>query len=581
MNVRVSPPLLRLAGIAITVLLASACAPAATPSPTSGPAAKSSESAPAAPTPPPAGSKTAPAVAETSGQPRRGGVLRAATLGGAPKVLHPYPEAQHNTTPRTDAATLIYANLIDIDYETLDFVADPRRSLATELPKVSPDGRTFTFTLRDDIKWSDGRPITSADFQFAYQQASNPANNFVGLTDVQRIASYRTPDPKTIEVTLKDPLARFPALVIAAAIIPVPEHVWQGKSWLDPGENPEIVKPTVVSGPYMPKELTAEQHSYVRNPNWWGKQPNIDEIVFVNATPQTTLELLKTRQVEWTQTVPPAQYEEATKLDHVNAFSWVGATGSYRNVLFNLKRPYLADQRVRAALAHAINREDLVQFEDNLAVPQPGVFTDGSKWKTDQVEKYEFDLNRSKQLLTEAGYTLQNGVLMDASGQPLKVEIIWPTTSQPRGKMATYLQQQWKQLGVEATVTGLEFNAYVEKYQRQRDFDVAMGSYSATLDPDGGKSLLLSDGTQNATGYANPRVDELINLAVAEQDEAKRKQLYDELQKVVVADLPYYYMVSVMETTAFDKKVGGVKPLKGGNILRQNNLQVIDWYIRQ
>src|SRR5687767_10573141 len=248
MNVRVSPPLLRLvAGVAITVLLASACAPAAQP----------------------AGSKSAPAVAETSGQPRRGGVLRAATLGGAPKVLHPYPEAQHNTTPRTDAATLIYANLIDIDYETLDFVADPRRSLAKELPKVSEDGRTFTFALRDDIKWSDDRPITSADFQFAYQQASNPANNFVGLTDVQRIASYRTPDPKTIEVTLKDPLARFPALVIAAAIIPVPEHVWQGKSWLDPGENPEIVKPTVVSGPYMPKELTAEQHSYVRNPNWW------------------------------------------------------------------------------------------------------------------------------------------------------------------------------------------------------------------------------------------------------------------------------------------------------------------------
>jgi peptide/nickel transport system substrate-binding protein len=172
-------------------------------------------------------------------------------------------------------------------------------------------------------------------------------------------------------------------------------------------------------------------------------------------------------------------------------------------------------------------------------------------------------------------------VLRNSAGQPLKLEIIWPTTSQPRGKMATYLQQQWRGLGMEVTVTGLEFNAFVDKYSRQKDYDVAMGSYSAGLDPDGAKTQVQTGGTQNATGYSNPRVDELIKLGAAEQDDTKRKRLYDELQKIVVDDLPHYYMLTLKNVTAFDKRVRGVAPLKGGDILRQNNLQVLEWYLAQ
>src|SRR5207248_2765768 len=157
---------------------------------------------------------------------------------------------------------------------------------------ISNNGRTFRFTLRDDLKWSDGRPITSADFQFAWDNASNPDNDWVGLDDVERVESFRTPDAKTIEVTLKETLARFLAYGTAAMISPIPRHVWEGKPWYDADRNPEVLKPSVVSGPYMPDEISAERHSYKRNPNWWGKAPNIEQIVFVPASPTTTLELL-------------------------------------------------------------------------------------------------------------------------------------------------------------------------------------------------------------------------------------------------------------------------------------------------
>ncbi|HEX2186710.1 MAG TPA: ABC transporter substrate-binding protein [Chloroflexota bacterium] len=523
---------------------------------------------------------TAATGATPAQQPRKGGVLRASTLGGLPRVFHPYPEAQLNTTPHSDAWTLMGASLISIDWDKLDFRADPRTDLAREMPRISNGGRTYTFTLRDNIKWSDGRPITAADFLFAWENARKPENNWVALTSVvERTESLTTPDEKTVELTLKQPLARLLGLTIAASYSPMPKHIWEGKPWLDPGGNPEILMPTVVPGPYLPKEVNAELHRYARNPNWWGKETNLDEIVFLNGSVQTVLELLKTRQAEWAQSFPPAQFQEAKQIPHATVYDWTGGVASYRLMQFNLKRPNLSELQFREALVRAINRADLVQFEDDLAEPQFGLYPNKFSYASQAVERFDYDLNRAKSLLQQAGYTLDGSVLKDKSGQPVKLEILWPTTSQPRGKMATYAQQQWRQLGIEVTVTGMEFNAFVDRYQRQRDFDVVMGSFSqSSIDPDGIKSQYATNGSQNATGYSNQRVDELLEQGAVEQDEQRRRQIYDEIQKIAVAELPHFQMLSLKSFTAFDKNIQGVLPLKGGDILRQSNSQFMDWF---
>jgi peptide/nickel transport system substrate-binding protein len=566
--------------LSIVALLLAACTPAAPPSPAATPAKPSAEK-PAA-TGAPAKPAASPA-AKPAAQARKGGTLRASTLGGAPKVLHPYPETQQYTQGLVEGSTLMWNGLISIDWDSLEWRADPRGDLAREMPAISNGGRTFTFKLRDDIKWSDGKPITSADFVFAWENASKKENNYVGLNTLQRIEAFRAPDASTIEVTLKEPLARFVALTTASAIGPVPKHVWEGKPWLDPQANPEILKPSVVSGPYLPRELTAERHAYSRSPQYWGAQPNLDEVVFIQANPNTIVELLKTRQVEWAVDVPVSQYADAKRTPHVNVLEWTAATGSYRLMIFNLKRPLLSDKKVREALARAINRQDLIQFEEDLAVPQFSIFpATNTKWTNDRVEKYDFNLDRSKQLLQDAGFRLEGGVLKDKDGQPARLEIIWPTTSQPRGKMAAYAQQQWKQLGIETTVTGMEFNAWTDKYARQKDFDIAMGTYGGgSPDPDVAKSRYTSDGTQNANGYANPRVDELFAQAAVEQDDSRRKAMYDEIQKIVTDDLVNFYLVTPKSLTAFDRKVQGVSPRKGGSILYQNNGQFVEWYIAE
>jgi peptide/nickel transport system substrate-binding protein len=513
---------------------------------------------------------------------KKGGALRASTLGGLPKVLHPYPEAQNYTTPWSDANNLMWASLISVDYDKLEFVANPQKDLAKDLPKISADGKTFTFTLRDDLKWSDGKPITSADFLFAWQQATKKDNNYIGYDDlITRVESYKTPDPKTIEVTLKEKLARFVALSQVSDISPMPRQVWEGKPWLDATANPEVIKPTVVPGPYMIKEITAERASYTRNPQYWGKSPNLDEITFIGSNPNTVLELLNTKQVEWAQSFPPAQYATAKAIPHATVYEWSGATGSYRCMQFNLARANIKDKKFREAICRSLRREDMLQFEENLAVPQYGFYTQGNKWRFDGAEKYDFDLAKAKSLLTDAGYKLSGTTLMDPAGKAVKIDVLWPTTSAPRGKIAAYAQQQWKALGIETVVTGMEFNAFVDRYSRQKDFDVAMGSFSSGLDPDGPKEQLKTGGAQNAMGYSNKRVDELLVQGVVEQDDTKRKTIYDEIQKIVMDELPIYYMITLKNFTAFDKKVKDVVPLKGGDIFRQNNRQFMDWWLEQ
>src|SRR5439155_20659927 len=137
--------------------------------------------------------------------------------------------------------------------------------------------------------------------------------------------------------------------------------------------------------------------------------------------------------------------------------------------------------------------------------------------------------------------------LLGKDGQAVKLQVVFPTSSTPRGKIAAYLQQQYKQLGIEVEVKGLDFNAYTDQVQNRRDVDVSLAAYGGgSLDPDlGPKAQLLSNGQQNVTGYSNPQVDELFKQAANELNPTKRKQMYDQIQALVNAELPSHYLYAL------------------------------------
>jgi ABC-type transport system substrate-binding protein len=137
-----------------------------------------------------------------------------ASIGNLSPTLHPYPDSVGYTSTYQDAAILIWGGgdgmggLLAYDWNQLDF----KPAMATALPSVSADGKTYTFTLRSDLKWSDGSPITIDDFQFAWDNASKKENDFVGLDQLAEIAGYKTTPPSTIEVTLTEAKPREVAL---------------------------------------------------------------------------------------------------------------------------------------------------------------------------------------------------------------------------------------------------------------------------------------------------------------------------------------------------------------------------------
>jgi peptide/nickel transport system substrate-binding protein len=510
----------------------------------------------------PAGAPSPATKPSVVGAGRAGGTFTIAELGPLPKTLHPYPDSATYTDAWTSVASLLWSGgLLDLDATTLEYVP----YLASTWD-VSPDGKTFTFTLRDGLKWSDGQPITVDDFLFAWQNASLEENDFVGLEDLQRINACTAPDPKTLVIALKETLARDVAIAVVNTVVAVPKHVWEGKPWGDPAANPEILRPTVVSGPYLLKEWKdAESATLVRNPNWFNGSASFDQIVLKpGQQPTVAYELLKSGQAQWARQIPPSQYGEAKQNPNVNMLEWTAANSAFRVLDFNLQNEFLKDKRVREALARALNRPDVIQVAElNLGQPQYAFLNpSNTRWFASNVEHYDFDLNRARQLLQEAGYRLEGGRLLDSANQPIRLTVLYPVSSGPRAKIAAYLQQQYKQLGIDIEVKGLDANAYFEE-AKQKHFDLSLNTWGGgSIDPDTSKSQLVTGGTQNYTGFSNPTVDDLFKRGASELDETKRKQLYDQVQQLVSSELPSFYLYSLTSFSPVSKQLLGVQPNK-------------------
>ena len=561
---------------AATLVLAGCGQPAQTTAPT---AAAQATAKPAG------GEKPAGAPTTAAAKPAAGaasGTLIIAELGNLSKTLHPYPDPASYSQPWSEAAALIWSgSLLDFDWGRLEYVPH----MASAMPRVSADGRTFTFTLRDDLKWSDGKPVVVEDFTYAWEQASKEENAWVSWDQTEEIASFKALDAKTIEVVLKESKPTDVATGLATLIGPVPSHVWKDKPWNDPVANPEILKPTVVLGPYKVTSFDLSSRGVFEaiDTHFKGK-PAIPRIEMVPAQqPALVLEMVKNGSANWAIRIPPALAADARNDPNLNVLTWTAANAGYRLLQFNLQRPVLQDKALREALSRAINRDDVIDLaEDGLATPQYSFLNpNNTKWANPNVERYDFDMNRAKQILQQAGYTRQGENLLGKDGQPIRLSLLFPTTSQPRAKMATYMQQQYRELGITLDVRGLDFNAYTDQVSARRDFDLALGSYGGgSLDPDlSSKAQFITGGQQNVTGYSSPRVDELFRLGQNELDPQKRKAIYDEIQTIVANDLPSFYIESYQGPSAASKKVQGLTPTKGDELYY--NDAVLTWSVQQ
>lgn len=417
----------------------------------------------------------------------------------------------------------------------------PKPLLATSW-ELSPDGLAYTFKLRDGVKWHDGKPFTSADVQYSalnVWKTSHPR----GRSTYANLEAVDTPDPLTAILRFSKPAPYVMNALHGIESQILPRHLYEGTDLLT---NPHNVAP-VGNGAFRFVEWKRGEYlTLERNPDYWDQpRPYLDRIV-VRFIPDSGARsaAFEAGELDVGGAMPVALADaqrlgEMPELTIPERGGEALATMAY--IEFNLRKPPFDDVRVRRAIAHAIDREFMVKnIWYGFAKPSTGpISRDMTQFYSPDVPSYKFDPAAAEKLLDEAGYKRgADGVRFKMTHDPLPGTDTYTNTGD-------YLRAALQKIGIAVEVRNQDFASYYKRVYTDNDFDSTNFVAFNLTDPTLGvqrfywsKNIKKGVVFSNGAGYANPRVDELLEAAQVEIDPAKRKQQYAEFQKIVMEDLP-------------------------------------------
>ena len=492
------------------------------------------------------GATEKPAAAPDGGQPKYGGTLVVASPGD-PGPLNPAITTSGLTHPVTGQ---MFNGLVRLDR---DFKPQPDLAKSWD---VSGDQKTYTFRLQEGVRWHDGRPFTSDDVKFSFEQVLVKFSQRTQAALGPVLDSIAAPDPNTVVFKLKRPYAPLLELLDEDNGAILPKHLYEGT---DPFTNPANAKP-VGTGPFkFDSALPGDRITLVRNPDYFKKgEPYLDSVVFrIIAAPPQAMQALQAGEAGLILFPIPPLVDQLRKLPGV-VVTEKGREGFARviRLIPNLRRKPFDDVRVRQAIAYAVDRDFIAktayagQFQ-----PATGPISRGLPWAyTGDVKKYPRDLEKAKALLDEAG--LKPG----ADGVRLRTSFIF---DQSFAAAADLLKQQLAEVGIAVDQQLTDFSGWVKKLYIDWDFDLGYSQLTDPPDPDfGAKSVFTCTSIVkvpfvNGGGYCNPKVDDLFNQAAAETDRDKRAKLYRDVQQLIVEDQPQIFLVDGIGPWAYSDRFRG------------------------
>jgi peptide/nickel transport system substrate-binding protein len=480
-------------------------------------------------------------------QPKSGGTLNL--------LVEPEPTSLVTLTTTAGSAVKVSPK-VNEGLLTYDFDLKPKPQLATGWA-ISPNGLEYRFTLRQGVKWHDGKPFTSADVAFSILALKevNPR----GRATFANVVEVRTPDPYTAVIVLAKP-APYLLLALAAGESPiVPKHVYE-RSKID--QNPALNAP-IGTGPFKFKEWVKGSYIlYERNPDYWDQpKPYIQRLV-VRLIPDAAARsaAFESGAVDLGGETPvPLSEVDRLKADPRLAIETRGYEYSptQTRLEFNLDNPYLKNLKVRQAIAHAINRKVLLgTVWYGYGADSPTPIPPTLKRFHESVDAYPYDLKNAEALLDEAGFK------RGADGVRFRLTHDFLPYGDNFKRVAEYLKPALAKIGIEVTIRSQDFSTYIRRVYTDRDFDFTNNSMSTTFDPTIGvqrlywsKNFKKGVPFSNGSHYSSARVDELLETASVETDAARRAQLFKEFQKQVVVDLPDLGLIEIQHVTLYNKKV--------------------------
>lgn len=489
-----------------------------------------------------------PSLAQQAKTPKVGGILNAIAVG-EPTTLVPLLDS--NTRTRV-ISTKILEGLVSFDDKF-----NPRAVLATSW-SISEDGLRYTFKLRQGVKWHDGKDFSSADVRFSLQafKKVGPRGRitFANITDIE------TPDPHTAIVVLSKPtpfllraMTGGETPILAAHTYPTDDFT-ASKNGTSP----------IGTGPFVFEEW--KRGSYVKlrkNPAYWqAGLPYLDGVVtrFVGDGASASI-ALETGEAHLTNDVSLVDLERLRQNPQLVVETYSDAYLNNAQIFeFNLENPILAKTEVRHALAHAIDRNFIVEaIYFGAAKPAgstiPAVF---SQYNDEKPFQYPFDVQKASDLLDKAGFPRKD----DGSRFSLRLAFL---TGDAFKKTSEYLRSAFGKIGIKVDILDGDLGTYIKRVYNERGFDINLNGISRLFDPTAGvQRLYWSDGIKNVAPYVNaahynkPEVDDLFRAAAIEQDDAKRAVHFKKIQAITGVDLPNFAVVALPTIVARSAKAQSI-----------------------
>lgn len=446
----------------------------------------------------------------------------------------------------TNTDALLFRGLMRFDAEN-----KPALDIA-ESYQVSEDELTYSFKLREDIKFHDGTQLTAGDVIFTLKSILDDDNASFLKSDFIAVDSMEKKDDFHLEIRLKYPFAPF----IDKMTVPIlPRHLLEGTDMRNSDYN---VHP-VGTGPYKFGEWNRGNNlTLVADEGFHGTKPSIEKVIFKFIPDSNNRALqLKSGEVD-IALLDPIQAENMKDVSGLSIHKV--DTADYRGILYNMKKDLWKDLKVRKAFNYAIDRTQVVDGILRGSGAEAYSPLQKHEYVNENIEKYAYDIAKAKDLLDQAGWREAEDGWRYKNGEKLEFSLTAPASDTIRVNMANYAAESFKSIGADVKVKALDWSAI-----KIEDTDAFIIAWGSPYDADHHTHILFHTGQSTASSagynygdYSNSEVDKLLEKGRVTIDETERKRIYSKLQEELAEDPPFNFIAYVDAVYGINSNLEGI-----------------------